>query len=71
MVLHAAANLHYENYYSKMLQNIYFLKNLTFNYSSQNKIKVRNTRILAKLIMYFSNKNSRMAPERTRNAKTK
>ena len=34
----------YENYYSKMLQNIYFLKNLTFNYSSQNKIKVRNVK---------------------------
>ncbi len=34
----------YENYYSKMLQNIYFLKNLTFNYISQNKIKVRNVK---------------------------
>jgi anthranilate synthase component 1 len=34
----------YENYYSKILQNIYFLKNLTFNYSSQNKIKVRNVK---------------------------
>ena len=27
-----------------MLQNIHFLKNLTFNYSSQNKIKVRNAK---------------------------
>ena len=34
----------YENYYSKMLQNIYFLKNLTFNYSSQNENKVRNVK---------------------------
>ena len=34
----------YENYYSKMLQNIYFLKNLTFNYNSQNKNKVRNVK---------------------------
>ena len=34
----------YENYYSKMLQNILFLKNLTFNYTSQNKIKVKNVK---------------------------
>ena len=34
----------YENYYSKMLQNIHFLKNLTFNYTSQNKIKVKNVK---------------------------
>jgi len=32
----------YENYYSKMLQNIHFLKNLTFNYTLQNKIKVKS-----------------------------
>ncbi len=34
----------YENYYSKMLQNIYFLKNLTFNYNARNKVKVRNVK---------------------------
>ena len=34
----------YENYYSKMLQNILFLKNLTFNYTSQNQIKVKNVK---------------------------
>ena len=34
----------YENCYSKMLQNIYFLKNLTFNYSPQNKVKEKNVK---------------------------
>ena len=34
----------YKNYYSKMLQNIFFLKNLTFNYNSQNKYKARNVK---------------------------
>ena len=34
----------YENYYSKLLQNIHFLKNLTFNYTSQNKIKKKNVK---------------------------
>ena len=32
----------YEKYYSKMIQNIHFLKNLTFNYVLQNKVKIRN-----------------------------
>ena len=34
----------YENYYLKLLQNIYLLKNLTFNYTSQNKIKKKNVK---------------------------
>jgi len=34
----------YENYYFRMLQNIHFLKNLAFNYSSQNKIKEKNVK---------------------------
>ena len=29
----------YENYYSKLLQNIHFIKNLAFSYTSQNEIK--------------------------------
>ena len=33
----------YENYYLKMLQNIHFLKNLTFNYTAQKKINKRNS----------------------------
>jgi len=34
----------YENYYLKLVQNIHFLKNLAFNYSSQNKIKGKNVK---------------------------
>ena len=34
----------YENYYTKILQNIYFLKNLTFNYSPKNKVKIKKTK---------------------------
>ena len=32
----------YKNYYAKILHKITFLKNLTFNYTSQNKVKVEN-----------------------------
>jgi len=32
----------YKNYYAKILHKITFLKNLTFNYASQNKVKVEN-----------------------------
>ena len=34
----------YENYYSKLLQNIHFLKNLAFNYTFQNKIEKKNVK---------------------------
>ena len=36
----------YENHYSKLIQNIHLLKNLAFNYTSQNKIKERNVKKL-------------------------
>jgi len=34
----------YENYYLKLVQNIHLLKNLAFNYTSQNKIKETNVK---------------------------
>ena len=34
----------YENYYLKLIQNIHLLKNLAFNYTSQNKIKEKNVK---------------------------
>tara|TARA_Y100000590_G_scaffold139362_1_gene159619 strand:- start:681 stop:2144 length:1464 start_codon:yes stop_codon:yes gene_type:complete len=34
----------YKNYYSKILQNIRFLKNLAFNYTVQNTIKEKNNK---------------------------
>ena len=34
----------YEKYYSKLLQKIHFLKNLAFNYTSQNKTKEKNVK---------------------------
>ena len=34
----------YENYYLKLIQNIHLLKNLAFNYTSQNTIKEKNVK---------------------------